>query len=62
MRILVVDDYIIKPFETIELIARIEVALRRYKKSDSNVQRVREKLVLKDYIKTVFKIGYRLEE
>lgn len=62
MRILVVDDYIIKPFETIELIARIEVALRRYKKSDSNVQRVREKLDLKDYIKTVFKIGYRLEE
>lgn len=122
------DDYIVKPFETIELLARIEVALRRYKKNSSiinfkniqvdinqrlvkinnepiyltakeydllilflqnrnmaltreqildkvwgfdyigetrtvdiHVQRIREKLDLKEYIKTVFKIGYRLE-
>ena len=27
------DDYIIKPFETIELLARIEVVLRRYNKN-----------------------------
>lgn len=123
------DDYIIKPFETIELIARIETTLRRYHKNsgtiqfhnieisldqrivkkdgefiyltakefdlfelflqnknialtreqilekvwgfdylgltrtvDIHVQRIRDKLDLKDNIKTVFKVGYRLEE
>lgn len=123
------DDYIVKPFEPIELVARIETALRRYKKQqnifrfkdielypeqrmvkkngnyinltvkeydllelfirnkniamsreqildkvwgfdyfgmtrtvDTHVQRIREKLDLKDNIKTVFKVGYRLEE
>lgn len=122
------EDYIIKPFETIELLARIEVVLRRYNKDDSikfknievdtkqrivkvkdkevyltakeydllilflqnknmalsreqildrvwgfeyegetrtvdiHVQRIREKLGLKNSIKTVFKVGYRLEE
>lgn len=123
------DDYIVKPFETIELLARIEAVLRRYNKDtaaikfkhlgvdtnkrivssnnkevyltakeydllilflqnknmalsreqildrvwgfnyigetrtvDIHVQRLREKLDLKDYIKTVFKVGYRLEE
>ena len=123
------EDYIIKPFETIELLARIEVVLRRYNKENHNikfknievdtkqrivkvkdkevyltakeydllilflqnknmalsreqildrvwgfeyegetrtvdihVQRIREKLDLKNSIKTVFKVGYRLEE
>ena len=123
------DDYIIKPFETIELLARIEVVLRRYNKNshiikfknievdtnqrsvklndkevyltvkeyellilllqnknialsrdqildrvwgfeyggetrtvDLHIQRIREKLDLKNNIKTVFKVGYRLEE
>ena len=123
------EDYIIKPFETIELLARIEVVLRRYNKNkqtikfknievdteqrivklnnkevyltvkeyellvlllqnknmalsrdqilervwgfeyggetrtvDIHIQRIREKLDLKNNIKTVFKIGYRLEE
>lgn len=123
------EDYIVKPFETIELLARIEVVLRRYNKDSNNirfknievdtnqrvakvngkevyltakeydllilflqnknmalsreqildrvwgfeyggetrtvdihVQRIREKLDLKDSIKTVFKVGYRLEE
>ena len=123
------DDYIIKPFETMELLARIEVVLRRYNKDDnhikfknievdtkqrivklnnkeiyltikeyellilllknknialsreqilekvwgfeyggetrtvdSHIQRIREKLDLKNNIKTVFKVGYRLEE
>ncbi|WP_411167423.1 response regulator transcription factor [Clostridium sp. MB05] len=123
------DDYIVKPFEIIELIARIEAVARRYEKNetvinfkhleidtnkrvvkknneivdltlkeyellmmfmqnknialsreqlleqvwgfdyigetrtvDIHVQRLREKLMLKDYIKTVFKIGYRLED
>ncbi|MBE6024090.1 MAG: response regulator transcription factor [Cellulosilyticum sp.] len=123
------DDYIVKPFESIELIARVETALRRYQKHshvirfkhlevytqkrvvkshgkevsltakeydllelflqnknralnreqilervwgfdyigmtrtvDIHVQRIREKLELKDAIKTVFKIGYRLED
>ncbi|MDO5292330.1 MAG: response regulator transcription factor [bacterium] len=123
------DDYIVKPFESIELIARVEATMRRYKKSndkiqfkdieifldqrivkqngktvnltvkefdllqlfllnknmalsreqildkvwgfdylgmtrtvDIHVQRIRDKLGLKDNIKTVFKIGYRLED
>lgn len=123
------EDYIVKPFETIELLARIEVVLRRYNKENHNikfknievdtnkrivkvndkevyltakeydllilflqnknmalsreqildrvwgfeyggetrtvdihVQRIREKLDLKNSIKTVFKVGYRLEE
>lgn len=123
------DDYIVKPFETMELLARIEVVLRRYgtvepivkfkhveintdqrivkigdkiidltlkeyellllflqnknialsreqilervwnfdyegetRTVDIHVQRLRDKLSLKDYIKTVFKVGYRLEE
>ena len=123
------DDYIIKPFETIELLARIEVVLRRYNKNshiikfknievdtnqrsvklndkevyltvkeyellilllqnknialsrdqilervwgfeyggetrtvDIHIQRIREKLDLKNNIKTVFKVGYRFEE
>ena len=29
---------------------------------DIHVQRIREKLDLKDNIKTVFKVGYRLED
>ena len=123
------DDYIIKPFETMELLARIEVVLRRYNKNDNHIkfknievdtkqrivklnneeiyltikeyellilllknknialcreqilekvwgfeyggetrtvdihiQRIREKLDLKNNIKTVYKVGYRLEE
>ena len=123
------DDYIVKPFETMELLARIEVVLRRYgtvepivkfkhveintdqrivkigdkiidltlkeyellllflqnknialsreqilervwnfdyegetRTVDIHVQRLRDKLSLKDYIKTVFKVGYRLED
>lgn len=123
------DDYIVKPFETVELIARIEATFRRYKKEtnlirfhgievytkqrivkkdgnivpltmkeydllelflsnknialtreqivervwgfdyigltrtvDIHVQRIREKLGLKDQIKTVYKVGYRLED
>ncbi len=122
------DDYIVKPFEIIELIARIEAVLRRYdtlpqnftfknievfegqrivkldgelveltykefdllmlflqnknialsrdqilervwgfdyvgetRTVDIHVQRLRDKLSLKDDIKTVFKVGYRLE-
>lgn len=123
------EDYIVKPFETMELLARIEVVLRRYNKEsdkikfknievdvnkrvvmlnnkevyvtakeydllllflqnkniamsreqilnkvwgfdyigetrtvDIHVQRIREKLGLKENLKTVFKVGYRLEE
>ena len=121
-------DYIVKPFETIELLARIEVALRKYsiakpikfkhleilpeqrivkiedkvidltlkeydlliiflknknialsrdqilekvwgydyigetRTIDIHVQRLRDKLNIKNYIKTIFKIGYRLED
>lgn len=123
------DDYIIKPFEGIELIARIENVLRHYNKNvnvlkfknieinleertvkesgklidltfkefellsflvknknivltrdklvqkvwgydyvgetrtiDNHIQKLRKKLGLKDSIKTVFGLGYRLEE
>lgn len=121
------EDYIVKPFEAIELLARVEVVLRRYKKEevirfknveiyesqrivkidnvvvditvkeydllmifvknqnraltreqilekvwnfdyegdtrtvDIHVSRLRDKLDLFDYIKTVYKIGYRFE-
>lgn len=123
------EDYIVKPFETVELLARIEVVLRRYSKKndciefknlkiyederivkkadeiieltlkefelilmlvknknialsreyllekvwgyeymgetrtiDTHIQKLRKKLEITDYIKTVYKIGYRLEE
>jgi len=123
------EDYIVKPFETVELLARIEVVLRRYSKNsnciefkslqiyedkriikkdeetieltlkefelmlllvknknialsreyllekiwgyeymgetrtiDTHIQKVRKKLNIADNIKTVYKIGYRLEE
>ena len=122
------EDYIVKPFEIVELLARVEVVLRRYKKTntviniedvsidtearrvtkngvpvdltikeydlllllvrnpgialfretlfervwgydyigetrtlDSHVQRLRRKLGWEDKIKTVYKIGYRLD-
>ena len=123
------DDYILKPFEPLELLARVEAVLRRYKKNektltfknivinleerttrldnkiidvtpleyellslfikrknialsrdtiletvwgisveietrtvDNHVQRIRKKFNLDNNLKTVFKIGYRLEE
>lgn len=123
------DDYIVKPFESIELIARIEAVLRRYSKNstyltikdiiiqekervviknntpinltlkefelllmltknknialsrdyllekiwgyeyigetrtvDTHIQKIRSKLDLFDILKTVYKIGYRLED
>ncbi len=123
------DDYIVKPFESIELLARIESVARRYNKNiniikvndmevniehrtvkvdnkfieltlkefdllilflrnknialsreqildkvwgfdymgetrtiDMHVQRLRDKLNLKNNIKTVFKVGYRFED
>lgn len=123
------EDYIVKPFETIELLARIEIVLRRYSKNtkciefknlkiyedervikkggeaveltlkefelmvslvknknmalsrdyllekiwgyeyigetrtiDTHIQKIRKKLDIADNIKTVYKIGYRLEE
>lgn len=123
------EDYIVKPFETVELLARIEIVLRRYSKNsnciefknlkiyederiikkddevieltlkefelmvlltknrnmalsreyllekiwgyeymgetrtiDTHIQKIRKKLDMTDSIKTVYKIGYRLEE
>ena len=122
------DDYIVKPFEPLELLARIEIVLRRFNREqknlsfrditvnmeersvrrgseiidltpkeydllvlflkhqnvalsrdkilmdvwecsanietrtvDNHVQRLRKKLGLEDCLKTVFKVGYRLE-
>ena len=31
------DDYIVKPFEIAELLARVETVLRRYHKTDANI-------------------------
>lgn len=123
------EDYIVKPFETVELLARIEIVLRRHSKNrncidfknlkiyeeeriikkddetidltlkefelmlmlvknknmaisreyllekiwgyeymgetrtiDTHIQKIRKKLDIADNIKTVYKIGYRLEE
>lgn len=123
------EDYIVKPFETVELLARIEIVLRRHSKNsncinfknlkiyeeeriikkddeaidltlkefelmlllvknknmaisreyllekiwgyeymgetrtiDTHIQKIRKKLDITDNIKTVYKIGYRLEE
>ncbi|WP_270566143.1 response regulator transcription factor [Clostridium beijerinckii] len=123
------EDYIVKPFEAVELLARIEIVLRRYSKNnnciefkklkiyederiikngdetieltlkefelilllvknknmalsreyllekiwgyeymgetrtiDTHIQKIRKKLDIADNIKTVYKIGYRLEE
>lgn len=48
------EDYIVKPFETLELLARIEVVLRRYNKEDdifkyNNVEiNFKERTVTKD--------------
>jgi DNA-binding response OmpR family regulator len=123
------EDYIVKPFEVVELLARVNIVLRRYHKTESrltlgelvldtenqtvrlhdaaveltpkefellellmrnknitlfrekiyeeiwgseysvesrtldlHIQRLRKKLNLNDALKTVFKVGYRLEE
>ena len=32
------EDYIVKPFEVLELLARVEVVLRRYNKTDARLQ------------------------
>ncbi|MBP3597790.1 MAG: response regulator [Clostridia bacterium] len=48
------EDYIVKPFETLELLARIEVVLRRYNKEDdifkyNNIEiNFKERIVTKD--------------
>ena len=103
------DDYLVKPFEIVELLARVEAVLRRAGKSateisiegltidtrshtvmrgsrnialfretiyervwgseymgdsrtvDLHVQRLRKKLHWDDKIKTIYKVGYRLE-
>ena len=123
------EDYMVKPFEIVELLARVNIVLRRYHKAeqyltigditvdvenqkvskagkevvltpkelelfllllrnrnitlfreriyeeiwgteysvesrtlDLHIQRIRKKLALEDRIKTVFKVGYRLED
>lgn len=32
------EDYIVKPFEVVELLARVEVVLRRYNKTDAVIE------------------------
>ena len=32
------DDYIVKPFEVVELLARVDVVLRRYNKTDAVIE------------------------
>ncbi|WP_079698007.1 response regulator transcription factor [Provencibacterium massiliense] len=95
------DDYIVKPFEMLELLARVEAVLRRTQKHagtfeldqarvdfgsrqvyrgdallelvwgydfegesrtvDVHIQKLRRKLGWEERIKTVYKLGYRLE-
>ena len=68
------EDYIVKPFDMLELIARVNVVLRRNRTGgaeeiftmgelqvDLHVASLRKKLKLEKRLKTVYKLGYRLE-
>lgn len=76
------DDYLTKPFQMLELAARVEAVLRRTKKVESEfimgdlkcdfdrhqvflngtvVECTPKELHLEDRIRTVYKLGYRLE-
>ena len=48
------DDYLVKPFDVVELVARVEVVLRRYNKTESILveQLARVEAVLRRYNKT----------
>lgn len=59
------DDYLVKPFKFIELVARIKTLLRRAENSNSQVEDPQEEyiykvddLILNDYTKTVVR-GYK---
>ena len=52
------EDYIVKPFEVLELLVRIEKVLARTKPEEHTLS----VLNLAEHIKTVSKLGYRLEE
>ena len=56
------DDYIVKPFGIIELLARIELVLGRYDVGPKNISFKNIALSREQILKTVFKIGYRLED
>ena len=49
------DDYIVKPFEIAELLARVETVLRRYHKTDANI--VLGDVVVDVHSRTVYKGG-----
>lgn len=53
------EDYIVKPFEVVELLARVGVVLRRYKKTDSKL--VYRNLEIDTECKTVKKSGVIIE-
>ena len=64
------EDYIVKPFEAVELLARIEVVLAAVwgyefqgesRTVDIHVQQLRKKLDLSRRLITIPKLGYRLE-
>ena len=40
------EDYIVKPFEVVELLARVEVVLRRFHKTSDIIQ-INDKLTIK---------------
>ena len=49
------DDYIVKPFEIAELLARVETVLRRYRKTDASI--VLGDVVVDVHSRTVYKGG-----
>jgi DNA-binding response OmpR family regulator len=51
------DDYVVKPFETLELIARIKACLRRYKAEQKDILKVGDIVV--DYQRRMVKVGTR---
>ena len=53
------DDYIVKPFDIVELLARVETVLRRYKKTESRVDV--EGVTVDFDAHTAYKNGKRLD-
>ena len=55
------DDYIVKPFELMELYARFENVLKRHGKLNSRIEVDRCLIDLTGHIRTIPRLGYRWE-
>ena len=55
------EDYIVKPFELMELYARIENVLKRHGKLNSRIEVDRCLIDLTGHIRTIPRLGYRWE-